>query len=104
MSQESARRNRLIVLLSCIGSLVLVNLLARDHFVTLGGNLLSSIKLGVMPHEKVQARLTISGREHGDSLHDAGFAVWIQHDELACNCSAVLIGYEAKLFARSTLQ
>jgi gliding-associated putative ABC transporter substrate-binding component GldG len=33
MSQDSARRNRLIVLLSCIGSLVLVNLLARDHFV-----------------------------------------------------------------------
>lgn len=33
MSRHSTRRDRLIVLLSCIGSLILVNLLARDHFL-----------------------------------------------------------------------
>jgi heptosyltransferase-2 len=46
--------------------------LARDHFVTLGGNLVSSIKLGVMSHEKVQARLTIRGREHADAITESG--------------------------------
>lgn len=48
--------------------------LGRDHFVTLGGNLLSSIKLGVMPHDKVEARVTITGREHSDVIVASGRA------------------------------
>ena len=51
-----------------------IRTLARRHFVTLGGNLLSSIKLGVMSHEKVHARLTITGREHGDAITASGRA------------------------------
>jgi heptosyltransferase-2 len=46
--------------------------LARDHFVTLGGNLVSSIKLGVMPREKVEARLTIVGLENRDAAEKLG--------------------------------
>ena len=46
--------------------------LAHEHFVTLGGNLVSSIKIGVMPHHKVQARLKITGREHGDAITASG--------------------------------
>jgi len=46
--------------------------LARDHFLTLGGNLVSSIKLGVMSHEQVHARLTIRGREHADAITTSG--------------------------------
>lgn len=46
--------------------------LARDHFMTLGGNLVSSIKLGVMSHERARARLTIRGREHADVITESG--------------------------------
>jgi len=46
--------------------------LAREHFITLGGNLLSSIKIGTMSHEKIQARLTISGLEHANAVTDTG--------------------------------
>jgi len=38
--------------------------LARDHFTALGGNLFSSIKMGLMPVEQINARLTVEGTEH----------------------------------------
>ncbi|MGI9242981.1 MAG: lysophospholipid acyltransferase family protein, partial [Verrucomicrobiales bacterium] len=46
--------------------------LAREHFLTLGGNLVSSIKIGVMSHEQVHARLKIRGREHADAITESG--------------------------------
>ena len=46
--------------------------LARDHFITLGGNLLSSIKLGVMSQEKIEARLKVTGRDLADAAGEGG--------------------------------
>ena len=74
--------------------------LAREHFVTLGGNLLSSIKLGVMPHDKVHARLTIRGREHADAVTEEGEGFVY----LICHMGSWEILAQAKAVAATSLR
>ncbi len=61
--RELARRNLRIAFATEMSETE-IRRLSREHFLTLGGNLFSSVKLGLMPVEEVNARLEIEGRRH----------------------------------------
>ena len=58
-----------------------IRALAKEHFATLGANLLSSIKIAHIPRDQIESLVTVEGREQlaADGIMAEGFVVVISH-------------------------